>query len=140
MSTPIPLRGGLHLCNIRHINKGQYQQKEFFPGGSHVTRVVPHHLTSPPLPSPCTAPTLTPGRHPKAELASCRLGKRSGALPPPPTAAPATTGTRSILHPHPSRQQPHPVPLGSQELERRPDVLRGLRPSPDGCATAAQDP
>jgi len=62
MSTPIPLRGGLHLCNIRHINKRQYQQKEFFPGGSHVTRVVPHHLTSPPLPSPCTAPTLTPDR------------------------------------------------------------------------------
>ena len=39
-----------------------------------------------------------------------------------------------------TRRQHGSFPLGSQELERRPDVLRGLRPSPDGNSTPNQDP
>ena len=40
----------------------------------------------------------------------------------------------------PQNRQHGAVPLGSQELERRPDVLRGLRPPADWGATATQDP
>ena len=43
------------------------------------------------------------------------------------------------MDPGPSDREHGAIPLGSQELERRPLVLRGLRTAADGCATAAED-
>jgi hypothetical protein len=49
-------------------------------------------------------------------------------------------GAEASVDPGPQDRQHGAVPLGSQELERRPDVFRGFQAPTDWSATIAQDP